>query len=168
MIATPDLRERLAAKRLAEKDFLDAFVRQYGSRDQRQRYDALVLPGMEIKELMLSVAFGPAEDFEVYRPITRDDIIAATTTCRTADVADRYRSMPLGEVSREQWAIMQCMRARLGEDRTAVTARVHEARLQHPDVPWGVVTRYGALAVVQLGPWGMNYSEHIIVGGVYL
>jgi hypothetical protein len=39
------------------------------------------------------------------------------------------------------------MRAALPE--ATITPKVHEGTLDCEDVPWGVVTRYGALAVVQ-------------------
>jgi hypothetical protein len=37
-----------------------------------------------------------------------------------------------------------------------ITPKVHEGTLDCEDVPWGVVTRYGAGAVVQFGPFELR------------
>jgi hypothetical protein len=46
------------------------------------------------------------------------------------------------------------MRAALPE--TTFTPKLREGMLDCDDVPWGVVTRYGTAAVVQVGPFELR------------
>jgi hypothetical protein len=51
----------------------------------------------------------------------------------------------------EQWKQLKAMRAALPE--ATITPKLHQGTLDCADVPWGVVTRYDAIAVVQFGPF---------------
>lgn len=146
---TMDLGQALKEKRREEHYFIGRFLREHGTVSQQERFDAGVLPGIEVLDAMRDHAFAPAGEFESFVPITDSDVMAQIGCQEGATI--QYRSIKAPSLTHEQWMIIKVIKGRLPD--AVITGLLHEARTGNR---WGVVTRYGAMAVIQYGPFELR------------
>ncbi len=148
--------ERQAAERRA---FVEAWLRDHGTANQRERYAADLLPESEYVTAMESAAFEGQQAFAPYDKITDEDVREAIRESDDEDVSQHadsdleisYRSEVATELSAEQWDAMQ--RIRSAFPTATVDPRVHQATADNSDIPWGIVERHSAKASLKSGPF---------------
>jgi hypothetical protein len=71
-----------------------------------------------------------------------------------ADAPVRFQAVEPPWLDLEQRAVMDALRYRLPEAK--VTARVHQARVDHPRLSRPIMERYGMVASIQFGPFELR------------
>ena len=144
-------KQREAERQAAAKALVRAFLAEHGAPDQVERFDAGVLPALELEMTLADLAFNALDEYPRFDIIlehqVRDALPIFDSTFSAEDYADcevQFRSIEATELNREQWAQLKAMRAACPA--ATIEARLHQGTLDHKDVPWGVIERLGALA----------------------
>lgn len=156
-IARRNAADRAAAKQAAESlaaakaAALRAWLAEYGTDDQAERFDAGVLPAEEIETAMADHVFEPLEangkhpGFSHYAQLTAAEVRNAVDCDeRYEDTEAQFRSVSPTGLGAAQWKQLKAMRAACPA--ATITPRLHEGTLDSDDVAWGVVECMGALA----------------------
>ena len=144
-----------AERAAAAKALVRAFLAEHGDSDQVERFDAGVLPAFELEMTLSDLAFRLLNEYPLFDLILEHQVLDALPTFDPkfsiedyTDCEVLFRSIEATELNRDQWAQLKAMRAACPAAK--IEARLHQATLDHQDVPWGVIERLGALATVKV------------------
>ena len=125
--------ERRAAER---RDWTLAFLRENGTTDQAERFEAGMLPAAELRETLERVFLARLDAFERFGRVAAFDVCEECWERIEADAVPEedlftFRSKPATELHGAQWTLLQAIRKALPEGATA-EPRLRTAECDNP------------------------------------
>lgn len=135
--------ELAAAKQAAAR----AWLATYGAADQVERFDAGLLGEDELKTTMADYTLAALSNYPRYKNMGESEVREKVDE-EYEGYKVQFRSGKPEQLTREQWLAIKAMRAACPE--ATIEPRLHEATVDHEDVPWGLVERMGVLATIEV------------------
>lgn len=123
------------------------FVATHGTASQIQRYEATLLPSLELKELIAADLFSALAEFPRYERMTASDVCGEGAE-REDDEHVKFSNSEAAEVPADTWDIYLAIKAAAGES-VSIEVRLHHGRCECDGVP--SQERYGVKVVKALG-----------------